>query len=281
VQLVAYAGPAARRIGLRAIVHTEHGKHYSGHFRRRLLARFAARFARRFFCVSADIAADIRRYRIAPDDKVEVIPNGIDFARFQLDQPVRELKKSLGISDTAPVIGTVGRLNNVKNHALLLQGFARVKKDIPDVHLLLVGDGPLLQNLTALSVSLGVQADVHFPGYQLDPERFLAAMDIFALTSCSEGMPLAILEAWAAGLPVVASAVGGVPELVQPERNGILFPADDEAAFHRAMLDLLRDPVRRRKLGAAGRELVETKFSLQQMAANYQASYARLLAKQN
>jgi glycosyltransferase involved in cell wall biosynthesis len=141
----------------------------------------------------------------------------------------------------------------------------------------LVGDGPMRGELERLAAGLGVGETVHFAGYQDRPEQFLRLMDVFALTSRMEGLPLAILEAWAAGLPVVASSVGGVPDLIDHGRNGLLFPSGDEAALTDQLGGLLDHPIRARALGGAGRDVVRERYSLERMAGDYDRHYRYLL----
>jgi glycosyltransferase involved in cell wall biosynthesis len=179
----------------------------------------------------------------------------------------------------APVIGTVGRLTEVKQQDLLLRAFAQVRAQRSDAHLLLVGDGPLMNELRALAEDLAVSQWVHFAGYQAQPERFLPVMDVFALTSRSEGMPLAVLEAWAAGVPVAASRVGGLPELIDDEHNGLLFAPGDEAGLTTALCKLLTDTELARQMSVAGRHQVQTRFSLDRMAKDYQRHYLDVLAQ--
>ena len=280
-----YAGPAARAAGVPLIVHTEHinniRKAGAGYLRRQRMSWlwwWAARQVRRFFCVSEDIAAEMASRRIVPKHKLAVVLNGINTEPFR--QPVDRdaLRRSLGIPGDAPVIGTVGRLNEVKRQDLLLRGFTKVKARYPEARLLLVGDGPMRGELQALADQLGVADAVHFAGYQAHPERCLGAMDVFALTSRLEGLPLAILEAWAAGLPVVASAVGGVPDLVEHGRNGLLFPSGDEATLVDSLTRMLGDRGEARTLGDAGRTEVFDRYDLRRMASDYDRHYRELLA---
>ncbi|MGH7135110.1 MAG: glycosyltransferase, partial [Pirellulales bacterium] len=260
-----YAGPAARRAGVPVVVHTEHGKNYGHRRRTRLLGRWAGRQAHKFCCVSEDIAAEVRRARIVAGNKVAVVPNGIDVQRFadlkaNPGAPGQNLKSDLGIPPKAAVVGTVGRLHEIKRLDLLLESFAKLLSAVPDAHLLIVGDGPLRCELERLAASRLPAGQFHFVGYQAEPERYLALMDVFALTSRSEGMPLSILEAWAAGAPVVASAVGGVPELIADGDTGLLFPYEDTKAATTAMTRLLSDPDLAARLAAAGRARVEREY---------------------
>jgi glycosyltransferase involved in cell wall biosynthesis len=213
---------------------------------------------------------------VVPGRKLSVVANGIDTSRFVGAGSRTALRERWGIPASAPVIGTVGRLAEIKRQDLLIAAFARLRKQRPDAHLFLVGDGPLRDVLEQQAAHLGVADSVHFAGYQPHPERFLQGMDMFALTSRSEGMPLAVLEAWAAGVPVVASCVGGLPEMVSDQR-GILFPPGDEVALVAALEALLADPVRARRLAEAGRTHVRAQFDVRVMAETYQRNYVQLL----
>ena len=323
-----YAGPAARRAGIHAVIHTEHGKHYARR-RTRWLGRIAGRYAQRFCCVSHDIAAAVRAMKVAPAAKLAVVPNGIDVERFGRVQGsgfrVQEREQGTGnreqgsdanVSASPPLrvspspatetaaaggtpqrafptespapspdspappltIGTIGRLNEIKQQDLLLRAFARLAAQRPDVRLLLVGEGPLRGELERLAVELRLGDRVHFAGYQPQPEQWLHKMDLFALTSRSEGMPLSILEAWAAGVPVVASAVGGVPELVEDGVTGRLFTSGDEAALAESMEALCADGPLRCRLAEAALARVRRDFSLTRMAADYDGEYRNLLS---
>jgi glycosyltransferase involved in cell wall biosynthesis len=281
-----YAGPAARAVGVPVVVHTEHinniRKAGAGYFRRQRMSWlwwWAARAARKFFCVSEDIAAEMAARRLVPRDKLAVVLNGINTEPFQAPFDREAFRRSLGIAPGAPVIGTVGRLNEVKRQDLLLRAFARVRAERPEARLLLVGDGPMRGELQELAARLGVAETVHFAGYQSQPERFLQVMDVFALTSRMEGLPLAILEAWAAGLPVVASSVGGVPDLIDHGRTGLLFPSGAETTLAALLGELLDDPGRARDLGDAGREEVLGRYDLRRMAADYDRHYRELLGR--
>jgi len=280
-----YTGPAARRERVPVVVHTEHidnvakSRSLNRKFRTRLQWRLAGSFASRFFCVSDDIAEAVKAYRTVARHKVTVVENGIDTAAFNLAGDCETLRLSLGIPRGVPVIGTVGRLNEVKRQDLLIRGFANIADHDPKPHLLLVGEGPELGSLREMAAALGLSDRVHFAGYQARPEQFLHLMDIFALTSRLEGMPLAILEAWAAGRPVIASRVGGVPKMIAHGQRGLLFDSGDEPALSEAIRRLLASPDEARRLGDAGREYVRSRFDLQVMADTYEQHYRELLRK--
>ena len=247
-----YAGPASRRAGVRAIVHTEHINHAAKRTRAidrariRLLWGVAGRYAWRFFGVSGDIVEAAASFGAVPRRKLAVVRNGIDTSAFAPTPDARDealrAYRSLGIPEGARVVGTVGRLAEVKRHDLLIRAFAAASAGRPDAALIVVGDGPERPALEGLAESLGIGDRVHLAGYRERPELFLRGMDSFALASRIEGLPLAILEAWAAGVPVVASRVGGVPALIDHGRTGLLFDPGDEAALARHLGDLLDDP---------------------------------------
>jgi sugar transferase (PEP-CTERM/EpsH1 system associated) len=276
-----YAGPAARRAGVPVVVHTEHGKHF-GHgvrARTRMLARWAARYADRFFCVSQDIARDAQFHRIVSAKKIFVVPNGIDTAQFAAAAAQRpQVREELSIPADAPVIGTLGRLNEVKRQDVLIKAFAQVKKQIPSARLLLVGDGPMRDELGALTRELNIAEDVHFAGYTSDPQRFLGAMDVFALTSRSEGMPLSVLESWAAGVPVVASRVGGLPEMVRDGETGMLIEAGDVAGFAGAFARILTSAEFAGSLREKAQAHVHERFDTAAMMNDYLRHYMEVLA---
>ena len=271
-----YAGPAARRAKVPVVVHSEHGKHFSGRWRTRLLGRWAARYAKRFVCVSEDIRREVIHHRIVAEKKAFVIPNGIDVERFGLRAGREQLREQLGIALNEFVLGTVGRLNEIKRQDILIDAFARLAPQYLSARLLIVGDGTLRRDLETRAKSLGLTDRVVFAGYQRHPEPFYAAMDAFTLTSRSEGMPLSILEAWAAGLPVAASQVGGIPELLA-DGGGLTFPAGDVQATADVLQRLLANPASAAAIGERGRLIVRQRYDVSVMASAYDQSYRELL----
>jgi glycosyltransferase involved in cell wall biosynthesis len=213
---------------------------------------------------------------MVPVHKLEVVPNGIDTSRFPSRVDRNALRATIGIPPTSPVIGTLGRFDEIKRQDRLIHGFERALRQITDAHLLLVGDGPLGGDLCRLTKKLGIEGRVHFVGYQTRPEDYLSTMDVFALTSQSEGMPLAILEAWASGLPVVVTRVGGLTELVEDDRTGLLVDPEDEVSLAEALVGLIADPTRARRFGGEGRRCVESRYSLRRMCQEYHRLYLSL-----
>jgi glycosyltransferase involved in cell wall biosynthesis len=243
----------------------------------RLLWWIAGRHAARFFCVSEDIADEVKLYGTIASDKTRVVFNGVDTDRFRFRQGSAAIRKSLGIISGEPVIGTVGRLNEVKRQDVLIRSFARVRVRFPEARLLLVGDGPRRADLEALVESLDLTEVTSFTGYQARPDRFLHAMDLFALTSRAEGLPLVILEAWAAGLPVISTRVGGIPQLIDDGRTGILIEPGDEDALTDSLCRLLADRTLASKLAEAGQARAANDFDTRRMAEDYHRNYLELL----
>ena len=274
-----YGGAAARLLRIPAILHSEHTQEaYATRMRTRLLGRLAASFCDLFYCLSEDMARQLRSARIVRERKLRVIRNGIDISKF-VDSSTDPLvtRRSLGISSDAPVIGTVARLNEVKRQDVLLRAFGKVRQRFGNAHLVLVGDGPSRDDLRNLAASLGLSDRVHFTGYQPHSAPYLKAMDVFALTSRSEGMPQAALEASVMGLPVVASRVGGLPELIEHGVSGILFDPGNDASLADTFCDLIASPEKRRRMGAAARARVESSFSVGRMASEYHRDILELL----
>ncbi len=211
--------------------------------------------------------------------KVITVHNGIEVDRYrQIDASVRDrIRRELKTPNEALVIASVGRLHPVKGFANLLTAVQSVRARFPDVFLWLVGDGELRIRLEAQARQLGLDDVVVFTGTRLDVPEILTAVDIFTLASHVEGMPNAILEAMAAGLPVVATQVGGVPEIVVDGQTGLLVPPADNTALAQALLKLLEDVSLRQRFGLTGRQRVREQFDITVTRQKTVDLYGRLL----
>jgi glycosyltransferase involved in cell wall biosynthesis len=273
----AYLGPAAGRLGV-PVLHTEHGNLFARTrgllptLKARVVMRSAARHVGRFYCVSDDIARAVTRWRTVPRHKVEVVPNGVE---LPADEGA-DVRAALGIPADAPVVGTVGRLAEVKRQDVLVRAAAKLAERWPGLRLLVVGDGPERAALERLAAAVGLGGRAVFAGYRPHPEAYLRAMDVFALTSRSEGFPVALLEAWACGVPAVCTAVGGVPAVVEPGTNGLLVPPGDADAVAAAVGSLLADRATAARMAAAGRAAVRDRYSLAAVADGYARRYQAL-----
>jgi glycosyltransferase involved in cell wall biosynthesis len=224
--------------------------------------------------------AEIGRAGGSPD-KVITIHNGIDVERFTSLSSIKQAdaRQTLNTPAEASLLGTVGRLHPQKGLPDLLTTFQRVKGTHPASHLLIVGEGECRTDLERRAQQLDVAGAVTFAGHRDDVPQLLALLDVFVLASHWEGLPNVILEAMAAGLPVVATRVGGVPEVVVDGVTGLLVPPRDPDALSEAILTLLQDPDLRQKMGQAGRERVREHFSVERMVQDTEALYQQLLSK--
>jgi glycosyltransferase involved in cell wall biosynthesis len=216
--------------------------------------------------------AEIERTGATPE-KVVTIYNGIDpFPTIHPEQ-LTQLRHDLALPEKAPVIICVSRLHPQKGHDYLLAAWSRVTAVYPQAHLLIVGDGERRSQLEQLAAG---QPQIQFTGQRNDVPQLLALSDLFVLPSLWEGLPNVVLEAMAAGLPVVATAVGGTPELVIDGETGLLVPPRDPTALAQAALTLLNDLELARQMGENGRQRVTTQFTIQQTAAQTESLYQQL-----
>jgi len=264
-----YAWPGALLSGAR-IVHTEH-EYFSlmssnACFRLRQLSRFCSAVTG----VNEETSAFLRDKAGIPAHKVHTVVNGIDLACFQQAGLDRE---ALGLSEDDLVAGVVARLHPVKDHAMLLNAFRLVVDQEPRAKLLIIGDGAERGKLEQQAVQLGLGGHVRFLGARSDVPDILQSLDVFVLSSKEEGLPLCILEAMAAGLPVAATNVGGIPTVVRPNENGMLVDPCDSQAMANALLSLFNDKKQRVRLGMNGRRLVEQRYDLKQSIAAYASLY--------
>ncbi len=266
-----YAAPAARLAGARAI-HTKHGVN-PGSRGHRLLRRAAAQLVSSFVAVSSVTAEQARAQRDCPLDRLVVIPNGIRLERFHPDPEARAaVRRELDIPASAFVVGTVGRVDDYKNQPMLIAAMAPLLG--PDVRVIVVGDGPARAQLDSAVAALASARYAHILGRRMDVSRLLAAFDVFALPSKTEGLPLVVPEAMSTGLPVIATAVGGLPGVVDEGSTGHLIPIE-EVALRTAITDLLNDPVRRVTMGAKARSVALTRYAAARMVNDYLLLYQR------
>jgi glycosyltransferase involved in cell wall biosynthesis len=210
-----------------------------------------------------------------PAEKVHVIYNGIDTDRFA-PQDAGEVRRRLGIAAGAPVMGILAALRPEKNHELFLAGAQRILAQLPAAQFIVVGDGPKRSDLAALASQFGIAPAVHFLGTRSDVPALLAACDVVGLTSHNEAAPVSILEALSVGRPVVASDVGSVRETVLEGETGRVFSPGDVDAYVVAALQLLQNAAIRRRMGAAGRQLVVDRWSLDVMVRGYESLIQRI-----
>ncbi len=259
--------PARWLAGIPVLVHTKHGRNYPDNPRAVLLNRWLAFFSDSIVAVSEDaarVAVDVERI---PASKVLVIHNGVE-----LDLPL----PSAAWNDWSPRAITVARLDPVKDQKTMIRAVRIIVDDCSGFQLDIVGDGPSRTELERLAAELDLSRNVRFLGYRTDVGATLRRPQVFLLSSISEGISLTLLEAMAAGLPIVATDVGGNREVVVSGTTGLLVPPGDPKAFATAVLGLVRDPARAAAMGGAGRTRAESEFDVRAAAANYHRLYTQL-----
>jgi len=210
-------------------------------------------------------------------EKIRVIPNGIDLNRFSPGEVDPEVRAVLGLSPSATVIGTLATLHAHKGQDVLLQAAQIVLKCLPDVYFLLVGGGPMRDRLVSQASELGVQKRVIFAGERQHISQILKCLTLLVIPSLREGLPMVLLEAMMSGVPVVATNVGGIPEVIEPGVTGILVPPGNHQALAQGILTALEDKARLARIGAEALRVARKRFSLAQMAGKYEEVYEQLL----
>jgi glycosyltransferase involved in cell wall biosynthesis len=266
------------------VLHTYHGHVFEGYFaasRARLFLAVERTLARRTDCllaVSEAVRRDLLALRVGRREQFRVIPLGLDLDAFVAWEGVHgRLKGELGLALDTPLVGIVARLVHIKAHEVFLRAAGRVAREVPGCRFVLVGDGERRAELEALAAALGLADRVYFLGWRGDMQHVYADLDVVALTSRNEGSPVALIEAMAAGRPVVATRVGGVGDVVEDGVTGYLAPAGNATAVADAIVDLLSDPKRRQIMGEAGRERVVPRFTATRLLTDLDRLYADLL----
>jgi len=227
-------------------------------------------------------AASVRDFYVAQvhadPAKVSVIYNAVDFAQAQPTIAREEMRASLGISNQAPLVGVIARLTEQKGHRYLFEALAS-NPTLDEVQLIVIGGGDLQDALIAQASTLGISRRVHFLGPRRDLGNLLGAMDVFVMPSLWEGLPLSLVLAMGAGLPSVATAVAGIPEVVEDGRTGLLVPAADSVALGNALASLVANPERRTAIGSAARASVLPRFGVERYVSAVVDVYDELLSR--
>lgn len=268
-----------------ALVHTQHGLEFGDEPGSSLLKRWVRRSGVGFAVGVNDAVVSVsgagqewcRRGWRVPKSKSVLIPNGVELPARANRSVVARMRQEMGLQRGDLVVGSVGTLRPVKNFQGLIRAFGAVVERLPRARLLVVGDGAEREALEELISGLGLENAARLVGPRSDVHQLLAVMDVFALASHSEGMSLAVLEALGTGVPVVATRVGGNPEIVHDGETGILVEPGDESGLSEAIVSLLSDERRRERMGAEGRRSVGSAFSLEAMAQHYEELYTRVL----
>lgn len=278
---------AALCAGVPIRIHTYHGHVFHDYFSRpktRLflaVERMLARTSHRLIAVSDAVRDELcHRYRIGSTEKVEVIPLGLELDPFLESHPFRgALRRELGLAEGIHVVGIVGRLAPIKDHSFFLSVASNLLKRRWDVRFVVVGDGELRKGLEQKVKQMGLSKEVLFLGWRTDLERVYPDLDVVVLTSKNEGTPVSLIEAMACARPVVATRVGGVPDVVREGVTGFLVPPGETQIFCQRLESLLDNVEKRRAFGERGREWVRQRYSKERLVSDMKSLYNRLIEK--
>ncbi|MBM9538526.1 glycosyltransferase [Desulfobulbus alkaliphilus] len=269
-------------IGLRrcTLVHTEHinlEKEFSYSRKHFYLNKFLLRRADGFLSIAEHLSNYYRTCHNLSHVNFTTIHNSVVLPDLS-QSPLTSLRRELGLRGDQPLIGNISALRSQKDHATLIRAMPAVLEQTPDAVLVIAGDGELKQELSELARELNLGTSVRFLGYRSDVNELLLQFDLFVLSSLYEGLPLSILEAMAAGVPVVATDADGTNEIVRHDETGLLVPLQDPAALAQAMLSLLHDRPRAQAMGTAARELIRVEYNLENMIARYENYYEQVVS---
>jgi len=260
----------------------EHGRFWpevDAPWRRRVNRLLINRLTHRFVAVSRDVAERLVRYEGIPARRIEVVYNGVPRAEAPTPSHRHALRASLGIQADEYLVGTVGRLDPIKNLPMLIAAFTEVMASNPKVRGIIVGDGPRRGEMERRVQDAGLSGRVVLTGHRDDARRLVACLDVFVLASYSEGTSMALLEAMSAAVAPVVTAVGGNPELIEDGRCGWVVPSDDASAMARAITAALADPARRTLRGQAAQRRFARRFTLADMLERYRSLYRDMLGE--
>ena len=256
------------------IIFTEHGRFYPDrhHFKRRFINPLLVLRTAHITAISKSTADAVAKYEYIQRNKIEVVYNGINDLKA-LKQSRDELLKELRLSPDYRYIGTISRLEPIKNQAMMINAYYKVKGKIPDIKLILIGDGAEMLKLKQLVKALDIEQDVIFTGFLDNPQRFISFYEIFLLSSFSEGTSMTLLEAMSLSKPCIVTDVGGNPEIVVDGETGLLVPSDDVDKFASGITELLIDESKRLGYGKTGRIRYLERYTVRHMVNGYQALY--------
>jgi sugar transferase (PEP-CTERM/EpsH1 system associated) len=272
---------AAKLVHIRGVIHAERGT-IEDKPCNIVLQKYLWSLANQVLSVS-----EIHRRKVTdivgfPHERIKAIVNGVDTEKFSPRPAIKkDMRAKLGLKRDSLCIGTVGSLRTVKNQMMLIRVCKTILPHFDQVEVLIVGEGSLKTELIQEVSTLGFAEKIHFSGIKTNIPEIMNTLDIFVLPSLSEGMPNTVLEAMSCGVPVIATSVGGVPEVIEDEETGILIESQDEDALAMALKELIENQEKRLHLGIEGRKRVLSKFSLERMVSEYQLLYESLLQKTN
>jgi len=275
---------AAWLAGVPIIIHTFHGHTFENYFGKIktqffiLIERFLAKISTRIIAISPEQKKDLsERFRIVADNKISTIRLGFELEKFLSCNKNGKLKSDLSIPKDSFLIASIGRLVPVKNHRMALLVLKKLVERKKMVQLCIVGDGEERENLRRFVVEMGLESFVHFTGWVKEIETIYSGIDLLLLTSLNEGTPVAVIEALASSVPVVATSVGGVPDLIMSEQNGLLCASDDASGMTRQILRLMDDDSLAQRLSRHGRRFAAQTYSYTRLIDETDILYDYLL----
>lgn len=274
-----FASPLAWACRVPAVLETLHGTEAwrSGWKANYVIDRATTPFISRYVAVCQSDARFLERRKGVAPNKITVIPNGIDVSRFAVSESTRAAaRQRLGFEEKDPVLIVIARLHWGKGHRLLLDAMPQLLRSYPALKVVFLGEGAEAPQLRERCRVLGITNCVHMPGYQKNVQDWLAAADINVLPTLYEGLPLTILEAMAAGLPTVASNVGGIPDAIEDGRSGILVPPGESNCLAAWISSLLQNPDLRLRLAKAAHDRVVHHFTLEEQIVRTHSLYLDL-----
>jgi glycosyltransferase involved in cell wall biosynthesis len=260
------------------VIFTEHGRFYPdyGSWKRKLVNPIFSLFTNQIIAISQATKDALVHYENFSRSKIIVIYNGIaDMSQIEVDEI--ELKKQFGIPESVFLFGTISRLQPIKNQSMMIKAFKKVKDKNRNTHLLIVGDGEIRTELEALVTDLELEKEVTFTGFQKNPYRFHKIIDVFLLTSFSEGASMTLLEAMSFSTPCIVTDVGGNPELVKQQKEGIVINPNDGKALVSNIETLLNNEDIVRKMSQNSRQTFLLKFTVNKMASSYVSLYKKVI----
>ncbi len=261
------------------LVHTDHGRHFPDRKRYMIAEWVLSHVAARVVAVCEAGRLDLMRYERLPSSRLSVIVNGVDPVPFRRPVDLPALRACLGIGERRqPIVGWCGRLSPEKGLTYLVQAATLLRRDFPDFLTVLVGDGALYDALQEEARSRGVESHFLFAGARSDVHDVIRVFDVFALPSLREGLPLVLLEAMAASIPIVATSVGGVPEIVRDGITGLLVPPGDPVALADALRRVMSQTELRSSYTTEASQVFGQQFTVRKMVSAYQELYEQLLA---
>jgi glycosyltransferase involved in cell wall biosynthesis len=274
---------AARLAGVPIVLHTYHGHVFHSYFGPAKTAlflnieRLLGQLSDRIIAVGEQQRRELIGYRVAPPEKIVSIPLGLQIeAMLDAERERGRLRAELGLNGVDKLVGIVARLVPIKAHEDFLAAAAEIRRRDPASRFLIVGDGERRAELEAQARALGLEDRTHFLGWRRDMRAVYADLDVVVLSSLNEGSPVAIIEAMAAGRPVVSTDVGGVAEVVSAGQSGLLVERRNPAALAEAVASVLGDPAEAERLGAAGRAAVYPKYASSRLIADLRRLYLEL-----